>query len=82
MFVASVMAMIGYFWLLFLTPREWFFLGRTVSDWAVIVPIMIIVYAFLFVVAWIGRTMASTPPPLPDLLKTSEEEEKTGEKED
>jgi hypothetical protein len=64
-FVASIVAMIGYFWLLFLSPEDVTFLGKTLSEWAIIVPVVIIVYAVLVVVAWIGWALASTAPPLP-----------------
>ena len=83
MFTVSVLAMIGYFFLVF----SWFFLpdatilGKTLSEWALIVPVMIIVYTFLFIVAWIGWAMASTPPPLPVTQKTPEEKEGTEEEE-
>ena len=83
MFTVSVFAMIGYFCLLF----SWFFLpdvkplGKSLSEWAVIFPVMIIVYTFLFIVAWIGWAMASTPPPLPVVQKAPEEKEETGEEE-
>jgi hypothetical protein len=40
---------------------------------------MIIVYAFLFIVAWIGWAMASTPPPLPVTQRPPEGKEKTEE---
>ena len=74
-FTLSLLAMIGYFCWLFLAPKDIIILGKTLSDWALIVPVIIIVYAFLFIVAWIGWAMASTPPPLPLTKKTSEEEE-------
>jgi len=67
--------MIGYFYWLFLAPKDLIVLGKPLSEWALIVPVMIIVYAFLFIVAWIGWAMASTPPPLPLTKETSEEEE-------
>jgi hypothetical protein len=57
--------MIGYFCWLFLSPDDVIFLGKTLSEWAIIVPVLIIVYAVLFVVAWIGWALASTAPPLP-----------------
>jgi len=57
-------------------------LGKPLRDWALIVPIMIIVYAFLFIVAWIGWAMASTPPPLPLTKKPSEEEGETEKEEE
>lgn len=69
----GVLAMIGYFCWLFLAPRDLLFLGRPLGDWAVIAPVVVIVYVFLFIVAWIGWTMVSTPPPLPVAPKSSEE---------
>ena len=61
----ALVAMVGYFWLLFLAPADSVFLGKTVNDWAIIIPVIIIVYAVLVVVAWIGWALASTVPPLP-----------------
>ncbi len=81
-FTLSVLAMIGYFCWLFLAPEDIVILGKPLSEWALIVPIIIIVYAFLFIVAWIGWAMASTPPPLPLTKKTSEEEEETEKEEE
>ncbi len=81
-FTLSVLAMIGYFCWLFLVPEDIIILGKTLSEWALIVPVIIIVYAFLFIVAWIGWAMASTPPPLPLTKKTSEEEEETQKEEE
>jgi len=67
----SFIMMIIYFWALFLSPRDVKFLDRTISDWALLIPIMIIVYLFLVVVAWIGWAMATTPPSLPAPKKKS-----------
>jgi len=80
-FALSVLAMIGYFCWLFLAPEDMVILGKTLSEWAVVMPVIIIVYAFLFIVAWIGWAMASTPPPLQLAKKTSEEEEETEKEE-
>lgn len=83
MFTVSVLAMIGYFFWLF----SWFFLpdvkplGKSLSEWALIVPVMFTVYTLLFIVAWIGWAMASTPPPLPLTQKPPEEKEGTEEEE-
>ncbi len=77
MFIISVLAMIGYFIWLFswlLLPEDTLILGKPISDWALIIPVGIIVYAFLFIVAWIGWAMASTPPPLSVVQKPPEEE--------
>jgi hypothetical protein len=64
-FALAIVAMIGYFCWLFLSPEDVTFLGKSLSEWAIIVPVVIIVYAVLFVVAWIGWALASTAPPLP-----------------
>ena len=81
-FTLSVLAMIGYFCWLFLVPEDIVILGKPLNEWALIVPIMIIVYAFLLIVAWIGWAMASTPPPLPLTNKTSEKEEENEKEEE
>ena len=70
-FVTSIAVMIAYFWLLFLSPDEKY-LGKTLSEWAIIIPVIIIVYAVLLVVAWIGWALASTAPPLPVTGEASE----------
>jgi hypothetical protein len=57
--------MVGYFWLVFLAPKDAIFLGKTAFEWGIIVPVVIIVYAVLIVIAWIGWALASTAPPLP-----------------
>ncbi len=74
-FVLAIAAMIGYFWWLFLSPEDVTFLGKTLSEWAIIVPVMVIVFAILFVVAWIGWALASTAPPLPVAKETPEDSE-------
>lgn len=76
MFILSVLAMIGYFlWVFHPYSQDFLILGKPLSEWALIVPILIIVYAFLFIIAWIGWTMVSTPPPLPVIPKEPEEKE-------
>ncbi len=71
-FVLAILAMVGYFWLLFLAPQDEGFLGKTTDEWAIIIPVVIIVYAVLLVVAWIGWALASTAPPLPVTAKLSD----------
>jgi len=75
--VLSFLLMVLYFWAIFLAPQDIEFLGRTISDWAVIIPVMLIVYLFLVVVAWIGWAMATTPPTIPSTGKDSEEKKGT-----
>lgn len=72
-FVIALAAMVGYFWWLFLAPESVVFLGKSLREWALIIPILLIVYAILFVVAWIGWALASTAPPLPISGETSED---------
>ncbi len=76
--ILSFATMILYFWAIFLAPQDAKFLGRTASDWALIIPVMLVVYLFLVVVAWIGWAMATTPPPMPATGKDSENREKKG----
>jgi len=71
----SFFTMILYFWALFLAPQNVKFLDRTIRDWALVIPVMIIVYLFLVVVAWIGWAMATTPPSIPSLGKNPKDEE-------
>ncbi|MEM2960980.1 MAG: transcriptional regulator [Candidatus Bathyarchaeia archaeon] len=61
----SIITMIVYFWALFLSPLDVKFLERSIRDWAILIPVLIFVCLFLFVVAWIGWAMATTPPSLP-----------------
>lgn len=65
LFIISIIIMIGYFWLLFFAPEDAVFLGKHANEWAIIIPVIIIVYAVLLVIAWIGWALASTAPPLP-----------------
>jgi len=73
LFALALVAMVGYFWLLFIAPGDVVFLGKTVSEWAIIIPVIIIVYAVLLVIAWIGWALASTAPPLPVTTEPSED---------
>lgn len=61
----ALFGMVAYFWLLFLSPQDVEFQGKTISEWAVVVPVIVIVFVVLFLVAWIGWALASTAPPLP-----------------
>jgi len=65
--------MIGYFWLLFLAPKDLTFLDKTISEWAIMIPVIIIVYAVLLVVAWIGWALASTSPPIHVTVESSDD---------
>jgi len=54
--VGSLAGIAAYFWLLFLSPWAW--LTIQVSALAA-------VGAMLLIMAWIGYTLATTPPPMP-----------------
>jgi len=73
-FIASVIIAILYTAGLFLPTFEGF------RFWIVAVPVFIGFVAILAIGAWIGWTMATTPPPKPIEEITSETEEKTEEK--
>lgn len=70
----ALFGMVAYFWLLFLSPQDVEYFGKTISDWAVIIPVILFVYIVLFLVAWIGWALASTAPPLPVTEETSDDE--------
>ena len=77
----AVMA-VYFIWLfpgLFGTLFQWL---ESYSQWAIKLPVIIAVYGILFIVLWIGYTMATTPPPIPfdtpldlELDTTMDEEE-------
>jgi fatty acid desaturase len=73
-FIACVIIAILYAVGLFLPFFEGF------RFWIVAVPVFIGFVAILAIGAWIGWTMATTPPPKPIEEITSETEEKTEEK--
>jgi len=56
--VASIAGIGVYFWLLFLAPSAWAWLTIQISAMAAIGVILLIM-------AWIGYTLATTPPPTP-----------------
>jgi hypothetical protein len=57
-------------------PQEW-----SLAFWLVAIPIFIAFIAIMAIGAWIGWTMATTPPPKPIEEITSEIEEKTEDEE-
>jgi predicted DNA-binding transcriptional regulator len=65
--VGSLAAIVIYFWLLFMSPWAWL---------TIKVSAFVAVGLVLLIVAWIGYTLATTPPPMPledfDLESVSE----------
>jgi predicted DNA-binding transcriptional regulator len=53
--------------------------GNAIRLYAVLIPVLIAFLAILFIGAWIGWTMATTPPPKPIEEITTEIEEKKEE---
>lgn len=72
--ILSVTTMIVYFWALFLSPSDVKFWKFSISEWALLIPVLVFVYLFLFVIAWIGWAMATTPPTLPIPEEDAEKE--------
>ncbi|MCW3979114.1 MAG: dolichol phosphate-mannose biosynthesis regulatory protein [Candidatus Bathyarchaeota archaeon] len=65
--VFSVIFMIGYFVWAFaplLGPIA-YWVSPELSEWAYKLPVILAVYVMLFIIVWIGYTMATTPPPIP-----------------
>ena len=66
--VGSLAAIVIYFWLLFMSPWAWL---------TIKVSAFVAVGLVLLIVAWIGYTLATTPPPMPledfDLESISED---------
>lgn len=55
-FLGSIVGAIAYFWLIFMSP--WTILTIQASAF-------LAVSAVLLIIAWIGYTLATTPPPVP-----------------
>ncbi len=83
-FIVCIVVAIGYLVTLFYP--DWLvqvgLLGDTsnVQFWVIAVPVFIAFVAIMFIGAWIGWTMATTPPPKPiEEITTEIEEEKKEE---
>jgi len=83
----SVIIMIGYFVWAFaplLGPAVSSWISPEMSEWAYRLPVILAVYMMLLIVAWIGYTMATTPPPIPlesplEIEREEYDSTKTGE---
>jgi len=84
-FIVCVVVAIGYIASLFFPVEVGNLIGLTINDqyhamiWLVAVPVLIAFVAILGIGAWIGWTMATTPPPKP--IEEIEAEEKKEEDE-
>ena len=72
--VVYIVALFGYEQLI----QPWLNIGSTldVRFWLIAVPVFVAFVAILFIGAWIGWTMATTPPPKPIEEITTEIEDK------
>jgi len=75
--VVYLVALFGYQQLI----QPWLNIGSSadVRFWLIAVPVFVAFVAILFIGAWIGWTMATTPPPKPIEEITTEMEEKKEE---
>ncbi|KPV62798.1 MAG: hypothetical protein AOA66_1197 [Candidatus Bathyarchaeota archaeon BA2] len=84
-FIVCVVIAIGYVAALFFPKQVGNLIGLTIKDpyhaiiWLVAIPVLIAFIAILGIGAWIGWTMATTPPPKP--IEEIEAEEALEEKE-
>ena len=75
--IIYLVALFGYEQLI----QPWLNVGsfEAVRYWLIAVPVLLAFIAILFIGAWIGWTMATTPPPKPIEEITTEVEEATEE---
>jgi len=77
--LVCVIVAIGYVIALFFPTYVFSWVEATIARlWLVAIPVLIAFLVVLFIGAWIGWTMATTPPPKP--LEEIEAEEKEEEK--
>jgi len=80
--IVTILIMGGYFvWAFAPALGATFAWLAPYTQWAYQLPILVAVYLMLFIILWIGYTMATTPPPIPlenplDLEKEGESESK------
>jgi predicted DNA-binding transcriptional regulator len=74
-----IVALFGYSWII--TQVPWLKIAEpdVISYWLIAAPVFIAFVAILFIGAWIGWTMATTPPPKPIEEITTEIEDKKEE---
>jgi predicted DNA-binding transcriptional regulator len=81
-----VCAIIAIFYVVTLFYPQWLSIigiaatGTEIQFWIIAVPVFIAFIAIMGIGAWIGWTMATTPPPKPIEEIQTEEKEETGEK--
>ena len=77
--IFSIVVAVIYIWSLFLAPLDLIFLGISIREWAIIIPMLIVVLGILGILGWIGYTLATTPSPEEQTALEEEEKEKKEE---
>ena len=77
--IGYLVALFGYSWIVQQLPMLNVGDAKEVRFWLIAVPVFVAFIAILFIGAWIGWTMATTPPPKPIEEITTEIEEKKEE---
>ncbi len=82
-FLVCVILIIGYIIGLLFSPYIFSGIGsKDIQFWLVAIPVLVAFVAVLGIGAWIGWTMATTPPPKPiEEIEAEEKKEETKEKE-
>jgi predicted DNA-binding transcriptional regulator len=81
--IVSIAVILFYIWWLFLSPNYGYYDGWSFRELGIVIPVFLIVVGVFAIAAWIGYTMASTPPPKPleEIPEFSETEEKKAQAE-
>jgi predicted DNA-binding transcriptional regulator len=77
--ILYLVALFGYSWIITVIPALNIASVQAVQYWLIAIPVLVAFVAILFIGAWIGWTMATTPPPKPIEEITTEIEDKKEE---
>lgn len=77
--ILYLVALFGYSWIITVIPALNIASVDAVQYWLIAIPVLVAFVAILFIGAWIGWTMATTPPPKPIEEITTEIEDKKEE---
>ncbi len=77
--ILYLVALFGYSWIITVIPALNIASVHDVQYWLIAIPVLVAFVAILFIGAWIGWTMATTPPPKPIEEITTEIEDKKEE---
>ena len=63
--IGYLVGLFGYSWLITVIPALNIASAEAVQYWLIAIPVLVAFVAILFIGAWIGYTMATTPAPKP-----------------